>query len=158
MILYVSFSFLILDLEKQICVTCPKLLETWTWNNSPVCLFFFLPGWRSLQDTSLMVLSATNIKQNAPGSLRASKYFKSPGSACMVQINCVVMTDKCSRSSSGRRHASVVCAADCQALSVCYCLRVQALLSCGFAAAAVRERHFSPLYHNYCVDGAVRQY
>lgn len=87
-----------------------------------------------------MVLSATNIKQNAPGSSRASKYFKkSPGSACMVQINCLVMTDKCSHSSSGRSHASVVCAADCQAPSICYCLRVQALLGCGFAAAAVRE-------------------
>lgn len=71
--------------------------------------------------------------------------LKSPGSACMVQINCVVMTDKCSRSASGRSHASVVCAADCQAVSICYCLRVQALLSCGFAAAAtVRGGHFSP--------------
>lgn len=32
---------------------------------------------------------------------------------------------------------------ECRLSAIC-CLHVQALLSCGFAAAAVRERHFSP--------------
>lgn len=84
-----------------------------------------------------MVQSTTNIKQNAPGSLKACKYFVNHqvhlGGIRLCGVDRLTLLQL---SSSGKSHASVVYAGVYLVLS---CLTVQVLLRCGFVAAPVRE-------------------